>query len=286
MCLEAMNVYELITNRIIQKMEQGYVPWRRPWTDQAPRNLVSKRAYQGINLLSLSLCEYDSPYWVTFRQAKALGGRIKKGERGTPVVFWKLLNVLDDSEKDEKKKITTIPLLKYSTVFNLTQTEGIPAPAGTANTIAPLDACERIISGFLDKPETVHSRIPQAFYRLAIDTIHMPVKTSFLSTEEYYSTLFHEFTHATGHEKRLNRYVEEHENIDFGSKEYSREELIAELGSAFLCAEAHIDNSVIDNNTAYLQSWLRVFQNDKKILIHASARAGKAVNYILGRKVA
>jgi antirestriction protein ArdC len=110
----------------------------------------------------------------------------------------------------------------------------------------------------------------------------MPPKRSFTSPKEYYSTLFHEYIHSTGHEKRLNRHAQENTNFDFGTKEYSREELVAELGSAFLCAEARIDNSVIENNTAYLQSWLQVFQNDKKILLHACARASKAVKYILG----
>jgi antirestriction protein ArdC len=279
-----MNAYEVITNRIIEKMEQGLIPWRRPWTNQTPRNFVSKRAYHGVNLLLLTLSEYESPYWLTFRQAKELGGCVRKGERGTPVIFWKLLEVLSETPDGEEHKVKTIPYLRYSTVFNLSQTEGITAPADAPKALEPLTACEEIIAGFKDKPETLHTLIPSAFYQPATDTVHMPGKSCFISPEEYYSTLFHEYIHATGHEKRLNRYAREHTGFDFGSREYSREELVAELGSAFLCAQAHIDNSVIENSAAYLQSWLRVLRNDTKLLIFASARAGKAVDYILGGK--
>jgi antirestriction protein ArdC len=228
-----MNAYEVITKRILEKMEQGQIPWRRPWTVQMPRNLISKRPYHGVNLLLLSLSEFESPYWLTFKQAKQLGGRIKKGEHGTPVVFWKLLEVLNEKPEEQENELKTIPYLQYSTVFNLSQTEGIPTPADSPQVIEPLEACEQIIRGFSDKPETTHSLIPRAFYRPAIDTVHMPSKSSFAKPEEYYATLFHEYTHATGHEKRLNRHIEENTNFDFGSKEYSREELVAELGSAF-----------------------------------------------------
>lgn len=277
-----MNTYEVITNRIIEKMEYGQVPWRKPWKFQLPRNFISKRPYHGINLLMLTMSNYDTPYWLTFKQAKELGGTIKKGEHGTPVIFWKLLEVLDDTpEPEEENKIKTIPYLQYYTVFNLSQTEGIATPENAQQAKEPLAACEAIIEGFTDKPETVHTMEPRAYYRPATDTVHMPTRSSFVSPEEYYSTLFHEYTHATGHEKRLNRHAEENTNFDFGSKDYSREELVAELGSAFLCAEAQIDNSVLDNNTAYLQSWLRELQADSKLVIHASARASKAVEYIL-----
>jgi antirestriction protein ArdC len=269
-----MNTYEIITNRIIEKMEQGYIPWRKPWKSQMPRNLVSKQPYHGINLLLLSMSEYDSPYWLTFNQAKKLGGSINKGERGTPVIFWKLLEVLEKEDDSEENKARTISYLQYSTVFNLHQTEGVARPSETIQVREPLPACEKIAEGFKDRPETLHSISLSAFYRVATDTVYMPPKRSFTSPKEYYSTLFHEYIHSTGHEKRLNRHAQENTNFDFGTKEYSREELVAELGSAFLCAEARIDNSVIENNTAYLQSWLQVFQNDKKIP-HSTGLSGK-----------
>ena len=278
-----MNTYEMITNRIIDKMKTGQAPWRKPWKFQPPRNLVSKRRYHGINLLLLTLNEFDSPYFVTFHQAKQLGGSIKKGEHGTPIVFWKLLETLEKSTESKEEKPKVFPYLQYSTVFNLSQTEGIQAPTDVPQPLAPLAVCEQIIEGFTEKPEIMHTLEPRAYYQPATDRVHMPNKSSFVSLEAYYATLFHEYVHATGHEKRLNRHAQENTNFDFGSKDYSREELVAELGSAFLCAEARIDNSVFDNNTAYLASWLKVLEGDNKFIIHASAKAGKAVDYIRNR---
>jgi antirestriction protein ArdC len=279
-----MNTYELITNRILEKMERGQVPWRRPWKFDAPRNLVSKRSYHGINLLLLTMSDYDCPYWLSFNQAKQLGGSIKKGEHGTPVVFWKLLEVGGEEAEREEEKPKTIPFLRYSTVFNLRQTEGIEAPKDKAKDAEPLAECEKIIAGFRDRPETLHTLEPRAYYSPSRDSVHMPRKSSFISPEAYYATLFHEYTHATGHEKRLNRHAERETNFDFGSQDYSREELVAELGSAFLSAKAKIDNSVMDNSAAYLASWLKVLKADIKLLIHASARAQRAVDYMLGRE--
>ena len=195
-----------------------------------------------------------------------------------------MLEKIDTHSDNEEEKTKVIPYLQYSTVFNLSQTEGIEAPKDTLPTLAPLAVCEEIIKGFVDKPQTIHTLLPKAYYQPAADMIHMPSKTSFVSSEAYYATLFHEYIHATGHERRLNRHAQEQTNFDFGSKDYSREELVAELGSAFLCAEAQIDNSVIENNTAYLNSWLKALQDDQKLIIYASAKAGKAVDYICNRR--
>ena len=184
-----MNTYEMITNKIIEKMKTGQVPWRKPWKFQPPRNLISKRPYHGINLLLLTLNEFESPYYVTFHQAKQLGGSIKKGEHGTPVVFWKLLETIDKQADNEDEKTKVIPYLRYSTVFNLSQTEGIEAPKDTIPTLAPLAVCEEIIKGFADKPQTVHTLLPKAYYQPAADMIHMPAKTSFVSSEAYYPTV-------------------------------------------------------------------------------------------------
>ena len=199
-------------------------------------------------------------------------------------MFWKLLETRHTKTVDEEEKTKVIPYLQYSTVFNLSQTEGIKAPKDAPQPLAPLAVCEQIIEGFTDKPQTVHTLLPKAYYQPATDSIHMPAKTSFVNIEAYYATLFHEYVHATGHENRLNRHAQENTNFDFGSKDYSREELIAELGSAFLCAEAQIDNSVIDNNTAYLTSWLKVLEGDNKFIVYASAKAGKAVDYIRNKR--
>ncbi len=146
-------------------------------------------------MISLALNEFDSPYYVTFHQAKQLGGSIKKGEHGTPVVFWKLLETLDKNAETEEEKTKVIPYLQYSTVFNLSQTEGIDAPKDTPIPLEPIAVCEEIIEGFQDKPQTIHTLLPNAFYQPTTDIIHIPAKSSFVSSEEYYSTLFHEYVH-------------------------------------------------------------------------------------------
>ena len=174
-----MNTYEMITNRIIEKMKTGQVPWRKPWKFQPPRNLVSKRRYHGINLLLLTLNEFESPYYVTFHQAKQLGGSIKKGEHGTPVVFWKLLETLEKATESEEEKPKVIPYLQYSTVFNLSQTEGIQAPKDAPQPLEPLAVCEQIIEGFTDKPEIMHTLEPRAYYQPATDRVHIPSKIKF-----------------------------------------------------------------------------------------------------------
>ncbi len=281
---EKMKAYEVITDRIIAKMEEGYIPWKKPWKFQVPRNFVSRKQYHGINLLMLTMNEFSSPYWLTFRQAKELGGYVKKREQGTPIMFWKLIERTEENtaEGQEQEK-TYIPCLQYYTVFNLDQTEGIKFADGVESEIESVTLCKKIVEGYTAMPEILHTTQPRAFYSPSRDIIHMPAKASFMSSAEYYSTLFHEFVHSTGHKTRLNRHADEKTNFDFGSHDYSKEELVAELGSAFLCAEARIDNSVIDNNTAYLQAWLRVLKADKKLIIYAAARASKAADYILGR---
>jgi antirestriction protein ArdC len=279
-----MKAYEVITERIITKMEQGQIPWKKPWKFQAPRNFVSRRQYQGINLLLLTMSEFGSPYWLTFRQAKELGGYIKSSEHGTPVIFWKLIERVEENTKEGEKTVKRyLPCLQYYTVFNLDQTEGVKYSEDLETEIESLTLCKQIVQGYTAMPEILHTTQPKAFYSPSRDIIHMPAKSSFMSSGEYYSTLFHEFIHSTGHKNRLDRHADENTNFDFGSHDYSKEELVAELGSAFLCAEARIDNSVIDNNAAYLQSWLRVLKADKKLIIYSAARASKAADYILGR---
>src|ERR671914_179406 len=167
-----MNTYEMITNRILEKMKTGQVPWRRPWKFQLPSNLVSKRPYHGINFLLLTVNEFDSPYYVTFHQAKQLGGRIKKGEHGTPIVFWKLLESLEKREENGEEKPKVIPYLQYSIVFNLTQTEGIDVPKDAPKPLEPLEVCEEMIEGFVDKPQTVHTLLQNAYYQPETDSIH------------------------------------------------------------------------------------------------------------------
>jgi len=273
-------IYQMVTDRIIALMESGVIPWRKTWGDtKPPANYVSKNEYRGINTFMLNAAMYQSRYWMSFKQIGEAGGRVKKGEKGFPVIFWKRLEI--SSDEDGIKKIR---LLRYYTVFNLNQCEGINIPDAPRNRdIRPIDAGRRIIEGMPNKPRMEHGRSISA-YSSAKDVIFMPDMESFQEAEEYYSTLFHEMIHSTGHESRLNRFREENDNHMFGSETYSKEELVAEMGSAFLCAESGISHHVIENQAAYLSAWLEKLRNDNRLLIQAASKAQKAADYILNRK--
>ncbi len=277
-----MKVYEIITNLIMKKLEEGVIPWQKPWNTQGsmPRNLVSKKEYQGINAFILGCQQYASPYWLTFKQCSDLSGTVRKGSRGTPVVYWNWLEIEKDGEIDKK-----VPFLRYYTVFNVAQCENMPAekvppvPEIATSQIDRITRCEAIIDNWKDKPEIRHTQ-QQAYYRPSADFINMPQIETFISSEEFYSTLFHEATHATGHEKRLNRQGIT-EIAPFGTPCYSKEELVAEMGAAFLCGFTGIEYATIDNSASYIQGWLSKLRNDKKLVILAAAQAQKAANYIL-----
>jgi antirestriction protein ArdC len=274
------SIYEQITDRVIVLLEKGTVPWRKPWTTQAgfPRNLVTKKPYRGINVFLLHAMSYESPYWLTYRQAQELGGNVRKGEKACPVVFWKQLEV-EDKKTGETEKI---PMLRFYYVFNASQCDGlknIPAvetPAG-----APA-LPESIIANMPQRPEIRHG-MRKAFYSPAEDIVAMPDRARFDGAAEYYSTLFHELTHSTGHASRLNRPTLT-ESAGFGSNPYCKEELIAEMGAAFLCGQAGIAEGTLENAAAYLQNWLAQLHSDKKLIVQAAAQAQKATDFILGIK--
>jgi antirestriction protein ArdC len=279
------SVYQVITSRIIGLLEKGVVPWQQPWqsTDHAPRNMVSGKPYRGINTFLLSALGYSSPFWLTFKQAQSLGGHVKQGEKGSPVIFWKWL----DMENKDTGKTERIPFLRYSSVFNVAQCEGIEVPT-TGEPVrehSPVDAAENIVAGMPKRPE-IKQGSNRAFYSPARDMIGMPALEQFGTTEHYYSVLFHELTHSTGHETRLNRKSvsrTEGTQASFGSDAYSREELVAEMGSAFLCGHAGIVERTIDNSAAYLASWLNRLKSDPKLVVQAAAQAQKAADFILGK---
>lgn len=212
---------------------------------------------------------------------KAKGGHVKRGEKGSLVTFWKVTEKELEEEGKVGKELKF--LFRYYTVFNLDQREGIKAPP-PAEKINPIQKCEDIVTGYKTKPEIRVNSRDKAYYLPSGDHISLPPMQAFKSAEGYYASLFHELTHSTGHEKRLGRFNSRDYNRPFASEEYSKEELIAELGCAFLCAEAGSDNSELDNSAAYIQSWLKVLKNDKRLIISASAHAAKAARYILGQK--
>jgi len=279
-------VYDIINQRIIELLEKGTVPWRKPWNTQInmPKNLVSKKEYQGVNVFLLNCMPYGSPYWLTFKQAKEKGGHIRKGEKSTPVIFWKLLDKMTTDASEEEGKNGKIPLLRYYSVFNIEQCEGIeiPEPEEVPRTFNPIDRAEEVILSMPHIPDIRHGG-NRAYYRPSSDTISLPPRYSFESSEEFYCCCFHELTHATGHETRLARKTVMETTV-FGSNEYSKEELVAEMGAAFLCGHCGIEQRTLENSAAYIQGWLKALKDDRKLLVHAASQAQKAADYILDRK--
>lgn len=285
-----MNVYEIITNRVVEMLTQGAIPWREPWNSNGgePRNLSSGKAYRGINVFLLAVAPFSSPYWLTYRQATERGGSVRKGSKGMPVVFWrwnKPGQESDQGETEEQGDATTRrggPLLRYYTVFNLEQCDGIGAPAdATAKAFEPIPECERIVRSIQNGPRIEHHG-ERAYYRPSTDTVVTPRPQQFESPALFYSVLFHELTHSSGHASRLARKGIT-DAVMFGSHDYSREELIAEMGAAFLCGTAGIEAATLQDSTAYMANWIKVLKGDTRLVVTAAAQAQKAADLILGR---
>lgn len=294
-------VYEMVTERMVAALEAGTVPWQQPWTGGSrPLNLVSGKPYRGVNILLLHLAAmdggYTSPYWLTFDQLKDLGGTLKvlpdserkpgdkskTGQHSTVIIFWQMIK----AKKTEENETGKIPMLRYYRVFNLEQTEGVRIPKGreipekNALEFDPIKEAEAIIGGYQNPPKIVEN-LPEAFFSPTTDTVNLPPRESFTDEGEFYSTAFHELTHSTGAKKRLNRHTAT-DQFQFASHSYGREELTAEMGSAFLCAEAGIETT-FENSASYISSWLRKIHEDPRAVVVAAGAAQKAVDYILNR---
>ena len=268
-------MYEAVTERIIKKLEEGVIPWQQGWLNGGAVNWKSQKGYRGINNLLLSPGEY-----ATFKQIKEAGGKVKKGEKSSIVVFWKWFEN-EDPDTGEMKKV---PFLKQYNVFEInTQVEGLNSKR---NEITfdhdPIQECEKIMNDYKKNCGPLFTFLREgAWYKRDLDQVNVPPLMDFKSVEEFYSTLFHEMIHSTGHRDRLNR--EGIENFSrFGSKTYSKEELVAEMGAAMICGIVGIENKTVDNSTAYIQSWLRKLKDDKTLLIKAAGLAQKAADHILG----
>jgi len=277
--MSKLDVYEIVTDRIVSMLEEGVVPWQKPWatSNSLPINLVSKKNYRGLNVWLLGCSGYASPYWVSYKQATELGGTVRKGEKSSMVVFWTQFETLDKATGEKKK----IPMLRYYNVFNVQQCDGIEYPSEETKKIDfdPIEEAEKLVANMKNKPFITHVE-QQAYYSRSEDKVNMPQKDSFDKPENYYSVLFHELTHATGHEKRLGRLQDSVSG--FGSTSYAKEELVAEMGASYLCATSGIVDRTIDNSAAYIASWLKALKNDKKLVVSAAGKAQKAVDYILG----
>jgi antirestriction protein ArdC len=261
-------------------LEKGTVPWQKPWkvATGLPRNLVSKKPYRGINTLLLHSMSYESPFWLTFHQAQQLGGMVRKGESACPVVFGKRVKEQDEQTGEEN----AYTVLRLYNVFNSAQIDGlenIPAPVETPATVNTTAA--DIVALMPKRPEIKYG-MSKAYYSPSTDIVAMPDRARFDSEAHFYSTIYHELTHATGAKSRLNRPTLT-ESAGFGSNPYCKEELIAEMGAAFLCGHAGIENT-IQNSAAYLQNWLEQLKNDNVLIVQAAAQAQKAADFILGTK--
>ena len=276
------SAYQLITERIISLLQEGTVPWHKPWKGGGEaKNLVSKRPYRGINRFLLNAASYGSPFWLTYNQARKLGGFVRKGEKSTPVVFWKLLE-REDRETGETREF---PVLRYYRVFNLEQAEEIEPPREEeieVQKFEPIVRCERLVANMPNPPRIQYKR-QAAWYQPKEDLVNMPKPESFESPHEFYSCLYHELAHSSGHKSRLDRSTLT-DMCPFGSTNYSKEELVAEMAAAFLCGETGIENQTIDNSAAYISGWLKRLHKDDKLVIFAAAQAQKAADYILGGK--
>lgn len=272
-----MDIYAEITNRIIDQMEQGTIPWQKPWV--ASGGCVSYATGKSYSLLNQMLLGRPGEY-ATYKQIQSAGGFVKKGQKASMVVFWKWIEQ-EDEETGEKKEI---PFLRYYNVFHIDQCEGLkPRHVEALPQTANADQkAESIICDYLKASgvKLEHMEGDRAFYRPSDDTITLPLLAQFKETAEYYSTAFHELIHSTGHAKRLNRIAG---TAYFGSEAYSKEELVAEIGASALVNAAGLETAEsFRNNSAYVQNWLQVLKSDKRFIVSASGKAEKAVALILG----
>lgn len=289
--------YDLVTKLIIEKLEQGVVPWHCPWKrDMRPaQNLTTMKPYRGFNQLITSMMGYSSPYWLTFKQAKDLGAHVRKGETGTPVLYWSTFKVKDTAkeevsveaiERQDDGTIKSIPFLKHFIVFNVDQIDGLKLDAEKLHAprvidFAPIDKAQTIADSMQNRPAITHG-FNRACYIPHADSIRMPSADVFENAEEYYSTLFHEITHSTGHKSRLDRHAKM-KHLGFGTRDYGKEELVAEMGAAMLCYEAAIENKTIDNSASYLDGWLKAIKGNPRLILDAASAAQKAADYVLNR---
>lgn len=290
------DVYEIITDKIVTMLGEGTVPWHKPWTNSGgmPMSLSSRKPYRGINVFLLGVqamaAGYTSPWWGTYDKIAEIGGQVRRGEKSTMVTLWSRFDRWVTDDVTGKREQVSACVLRYYKVFNSEQADWQPGKGPVVCTV-PLTPVQRLAAGeavAAGYPDPPTMRLGgEAFYRPTTDELTMPPINAFDNAEEYYSTLFHEFTHSTGHASRLRRDSVANGVDPFGSRGYSKEELVAEMGAAMLCAIAGLDMTVtLPNSAAYIASWLRALANDRKLVVQAAAQAQKAVDHILGHSYA
>lgn len=284
----SQKVYEAVTKSIIEKIEAGTLPWEKPWSvNSMPTNLISRKPYRGFNIFSLMYTEFNSPYWMTFKQAKMLGGTIKRGSKASPVVFWNFRKF--EEERNGKTTEKTIPMARFYQVFNFEQTEGIELPEELRIKAQPrivalnteaMSAASQYISKY--RITLIHGG-DAAYYNPMTDMIKMPPTGVFHTPEDYHATLFHECAHSTGIDGRLNRGLSN--PTRHGTERYSKEELVAEFASSFLNAEFGLFNGKqLDKSAAYLKSWAKFIKDNPSTFISAANQGQRAAEFIMNRQ--
>lgn len=283
--ISSTDTYQKITDFVIEQLGKGQVIWQKGWNALGlPKNIITRHHYKGWNTFLLNFItmykEYKSPYFITYKQAMDMGGTIRRGEKGYPVVWWATIE--KKSEREDETESVAFRKPRTHTVFNIDQTHGIRFPVAEQllrSHSAKIKACENIINEMPRRPLIKHGG-DKAYYNVVKDFVSLPRIEQFHSDEEYYKTAFHELAHSTGHSSRLNR-KELVESDGFGKELYSKEELTAELSSAFLCAICGIRQQALINSAAYIQGWLTRLKNDKRFILKAASQAQAATDYIL-----
>jgi antirestriction protein ArdC len=288
---ELKDVYSRITNKIIADLEQGVRPWLKPWSAGHTEGRIVRPLrhngvpYNGINIVMLWSAAtekgYACPYWLTFKQAIELGGNVRKGEKGELVVYANRLTRTETDDKGEEVE-REIPFMKGYTVFNADQCDGLPDQFKTkpvASTAEPLARIEHAEQFFAGTGADIRHGGTRAFYAEGPDYIQMPPFATFTDAESHASTLLHELTHWTKHPKRLGR---DFGRVRFGDEGYAKEELVAELGSAFLSADLGIAPEILEDHAAYIGNWLKALKDDKRLIFSAAAHASRAADYLHG----
>lgn len=285
-----VDAYQAVTDRIVEALEQGVVPWHRPWRSfgAGPRSLTTLKPYRGVNVFILGatsmISGYTSPWWGTYKQIGERGGQVRKGEKATPIVFWTFFG----EKRDGNDKVIErgVPVLRRYSVFNADQCDDLTVPeTEEIPETDPHDESERIIGRYLTEgagPELRHGG-NNAYFNPLIDVVVMPQRGQFDTVDHYYGALFHEMAHSTGVEKRLHR--KDFSSGNFGDESYAKEELVAEMSAAFLCGEAGVEINV-EARAGYIASWLKALKDDNKLVVQAGGAAQKAADHILGRNPA
>jgi len=284
------DIYQEITTRILEILERGVVPWRNPLRRQGgggwPKNLATKRPYRGINVFLLGVtaweCGFGSDFWLTFRQVQKMGGQVRRGEKSSLVTFWKLYEKTDQESGEEM----TLPVLRHYNVFNAEQCDGIEPPDllppdPEAKPFQPLEACQTIVTGYKNGPAIEHCNGP-ARYLPSQDRVLIPEPQGFTTRENFYAVLFHELVHSVGAKSRLDRGFEE-APAPFGSAEYGKEELVAEMGAAFLAAAGGISPPTIEQSASYIDNWKQQIKGDARLVVTAAGAAQRSADWILGQ---